>query len=34
MDPLLLGAIVAIATIVVLFSGVSVALGLDRKSVV
>ena len=28
MDPLLLGAIVAIATIVVLFSGVSVALGL------
>ena len=28
MDPLLLGAIVAIATIVVLFSGVSVAIGL------
>ena len=28
MDPLLLGAIVALATIVVLFSGVSVALGL------
>ncbi|MEL7396798.1 MAG: TRAP transporter large permease [Pseudomonadota bacterium] len=28
MDPLLLGAIVAIATIIVLFSGVSVALGL------
>ncbi len=28
MDPLLLGAIVAIATILVLFSGVSVAIGL------
>ena len=28
MDPILLGAIVAIATILVLFSGVSVALGL------
>ena len=28
MDPLLLGALVAVATIFVLFSGVSVALGL------
>jgi TRAP-type mannitol/chloroaromatic compound transport system permease large subunit len=28
MDPLLLGAIVAVATILVLFSGVSVAIGL------
>jgi hypothetical protein len=37
MDPLFLGALVAIITIVVLFSGVSVAIGLlivDRKSVV